>query len=519
MSTLKPNHTLQGKKYKVVKVLGQGGFGITYLAKQSVSVEGPLGRINAEIEVTIKEFFMKDLCNRDDATSVVSVPSIGSVELVEKFLQKFIKEAQNISKLNHPNIIKVLDVFEENGTAYYVMEYINGGSLGELIRHRGKLSESDSLYFTKKIASALQYIHSMNMNHLDVKPANVLLRQDGNVVLIDFGLSKNYDTTGEQTTSTPVGISVGYAPIEQSRVGGVGMFSPATDIYSLGATMFKMLTGETPPEASVIFDDGLPDLPSTISDTVKSVITKSMAPRRKERYQTIEALLAALDDSSNEQDTRKDFVFPKLPEETQPLLQEEKSSESVSEPKFLKEVDKEATMIISDFVVKKSIIETGEAVDLGLSVKWCSHNLGASKPEEPGKYFSWGASIENFTALPDSVEGTKDDNAFIQTNGKWRTPTRRQLKELMDKCRWSWMEYNGVAGCKVTGPSGKSIFLPAVGKVNNTNVFRKGEIGYYWSASKAQKYNTAHYLYFNSEDSELAYEPIVTKRSIRPVCD
>ena len=97
---------------------------------------------------------------------MVTVPSTGSAELVEKFRQKFIKEARNISKLNHPNIIKVLDVFEDNGTAYYVMEYIEGGSLSDLIDKKGSLSEAETLNYTRQIASALQYIHVVGMNIL-----------------------------------------------------------------------------------------------------------------------------------------------------------------------------------------------------------------------------------------------------------------------------------------------------------------------------------------------------------------
>lgn len=214
MIQLGNNALLLNGKYKIERVLGQGGFGITYLAKQKVSVAGTLGTIDAEIEVTIKEFFMKELCNRDEESSMVTVPSTGCADLVEKFRQKFIKEAKNISKLTHPHIIKVLDVFEENGTAYYVMEYIDGGSLSDLIEKKGSLSEDETLKYTRQIASALQYIHAHNMNHLDVKPGNVLLRKNGDVVLIDFGMSKNYDVAGEQTTSSPVGVSVGYAPIE-----------------------------------------------------------------------------------------------------------------------------------------------------------------------------------------------------------------------------------------------------------------------------------------------------------------
>lgn len=295
MKQLCNNAILCNGKYKIERVLGQGGFGITYLAKQKVSVAGALGTIDAEIEVTIKEFFMKELCNRDEASSMVTVPSTGSAELVEKFRQKFIKEAKNISKLTHPHIIKVLDVFEENGTAYYVMEYIDGGSLSDLIEKKGSLSEDETLKYTRQIASALQYIHAHNMNHLDVKPGNVLLRQNGDVVLIDFGMSKNYDVAGEQTTSSPVGVSVGYAPIEQSRVGGLGMFSPETDIYSLGATMFKMLTGQTPPEATAVFDEGLPELPSWVSEKTKQIIKTSMQPRKQERYQNIGDFIKMLD--------------------------------------------------------------------------------------------------------------------------------------------------------------------------------------------------------------------------------
>lgn len=106
MIQLGNNALLLNGKYKIERVLGQGGFGITYLAKQKVSVAGALGTIDAEIEVTIKEFFMKELCNRDEESSMVTVPSTGSAELVEKFRQKFIKEAKNISKLTHPPYYK-----------------------------------------------------------------------------------------------------------------------------------------------------------------------------------------------------------------------------------------------------------------------------------------------------------------------------------------------------------------------------------------------------------------------------
>ena len=283
---LQSGSLLQGGKYRIERVLGQGGFGITYQA-----VQVALNR-----KVAIKEFFMKEYCNRDSETSHVSIPSEGSKELVGKFRQKFIKEAQNIAALNHPHIIRIHDIFEENGTAYYVMEYCDKGSLGDLVKRQGALDESEALRYIRQVADALGYIHERKMNHLDVKPGNILLDENRNAVLIDFGLSKRYDEEGNQTSTTPVGISHGYAPLEQYKKGGVGTFSPATDIYSLGATLYKLLTGQTPPEANDVMDDGLPALPSSVSSATVSAIEKAMQSSRKNRPQSVKELLGMLDE-------------------------------------------------------------------------------------------------------------------------------------------------------------------------------------------------------------------------------
>ena len=286
---LPTNTLLQGGKYRIEKVLGQGGFGITYLG-----IQVALNR-----KVAIKEFFMKEYCNRDSETSHVSVPSEGSKELVNKFRKKFIKEAQTIAALNHPHIIRIYDVFEENGTAYYVMEYWDNGSLTDHVKKQGKLSEAEALKYIRQVADALGYIHERKMNHLDVKPSNILLDEKKNAVLIDFGLSKQYDEQGGQTSSTPVGISHGYAPMEQYNAGGVGTFFPATDIYSLGATFYKLLTGITPPQANEVFNDGLPAMPSGISVFIVQSITEAMRPGRKERPQSICDFLKLLENATN----------------------------------------------------------------------------------------------------------------------------------------------------------------------------------------------------------------------------
>ena len=293
MSQLSNNAILCNGKYKIERVLGQGGFGITYLAKQKVSVAGALGTIDVEIEVTIKEFFMKELCNRDEASSIVTVPSTGSAELVEKFRQKFIKEAKNISKLNHPHIIKVLDVFEENDTAYYVMEYIDGGSLADYVKQHGALDEAIAINYIQQIGSALEYMHQKQICHYDVKPSNILLDAKGNAVLIDFGIAKCYSKEGNQTSSTPVGLSQGYAPLEQYQQ-NLQEFSPATDVYGLAATLYFLVTGKAPAEASVVLNEGIGGKPVNMSDTTWSAIEQGMNPRKKERVQTVEAFLKLL---------------------------------------------------------------------------------------------------------------------------------------------------------------------------------------------------------------------------------
>ena len=282
---LRQGTLLQGGKYRIERELGHGGFGVTYSAVQ----------VGLNRRVAIKEFFMSEYCNRDAETSHVTVPSEGSKELVEKFRGKFIKEAQNIASLKHPHIISIHDVFEENGTAYYVMEYLDHGSLADLVKQRGHLPEADALRYTRQIADALRYIHARKMNHLDVKPGNILIDEEDHAVLIDFGLSKRYDDEGNQTSTTPVGISHGYAPLEQYKKGGVGTFSPTTDIYSLGATLYKLITGATPPDANEVSEEGLPPFPAYVSSSTGKAIEQAMQFRRKDRPQSMEEFLALLD--------------------------------------------------------------------------------------------------------------------------------------------------------------------------------------------------------------------------------
>ena len=283
---------LQHGKYRIIGILGQGGFGITYLAEQT-----SLGR-----KVAIKEFFMKEHCNRDNNTSQVSVGTIGSKDLVERFKQKFLKEARTIASFTSSNIVNVFDVFEENGTAYYVMEYLEGKSLKRLVDENGTLPEEVAVKYIRQVCNALKEVHENNMLHLDVKPANIMLDKKGNAVLIDFGISKHYDESGAQTSSAGVGISEGFAPLEQYEASSLKEFTPATDIYALGATLFFLLNGTRPPKASYIYDEGLPPMPEKLSLALRKAIEGAMQPRRKDRPQNVNEFLKLVEGEEEKKD-------------------------------------------------------------------------------------------------------------------------------------------------------------------------------------------------------------------------
>ncbi len=305
MAELKQGCTLKGGKYKIVKTLGQGSFGITYLATTRISMDGQLGKMDVNVNVTIKEFFMSDLNSR--ATDGTSVERTSST-LVMNYLNKFQREAENLSKLHHPNIVKVLEVFDENNTTYYVMEFIDGETIDEYIKRNGKLTVDESLIITQEVCSALSYMHDHKMLHLDLKPKNIMRDTEGHIYLIDFGLAKQYNDNGEPESSTTLGLGTpGYAPIEQAHYKKDGTFPVTLDIYAVGASLYKMLTGTTPPESSYVLNDGLPhDALKTagVNDNVIAVVEKAMAPIKKDRYQTVTDLskaISTLSSSSSEQ--------------------------------------------------------------------------------------------------------------------------------------------------------------------------------------------------------------------------
>lgn len=498
---------LQGGRYKIIKTLGRGGFGITYLAEQSMMKR----------KVCIKEFFPKDYYKRDSSTCRISPLSNGFGEMMEKYKDKFVKEAQIIAELNHPNIISIFDIFEENSTAYYVMEYIDGESLQEVVVKRGAVGNAEAQAYIEQLAQALDCIHGQMINHLDVKPSNVMVRsKDNRAILIDFGLSKHYDDDGHQTSSTPVGVSHGYAPIEQYSKEGVTTFSPETDIYSLGATLYYLVMGHVPPQATIIGEDGLGDFPAFVSGNIRNAIKRAMEYRRKLRPHSIAEFLLLLNQSSDDEVT------------------------IVMEP--------ESTIINHEDVIT---IDDGEHldhsyVDLGLSVMWATCNVGATQPQEHGGYFAWGDTStkkkyleENCSTLYpvkkkkslfskpkvirykglnlDDIAGYwLYDAAYANWGGNWRMPRACEIEELITKCKW---ELNG-SGYKIIGPNGNSIFLPLSGSSSRNSLF--DQLGCYWSASPPNdKNNTqgAQCLYLRGDSYELTWNFRYRGYAVRPVLD
>ena len=291
---LDPGTLLQGGKYKIVRHLASGGFGNTYEAMD----------VNLDKKVAIKEFFVKDFCTRDSNTTVVLVATASKKALINHLKRKFIDEARAIASMEHENIIKVQTLFEENDTAYYVMDYIDGESLSDLIKKRGPLPEDEAVAIIKKVADALGYMHEQGRFHLDVKPGNIMMRKDGKVILIDFGSSKQYAEVGGENTSalTPC-YTPGYAPAEQMHTKHTE-FSAASDVYALGATLYKLLTGLTPPSAiDLLNDDETLSYPDTLSETTVAVIEKAMIPQRSKRLQTTGEFTQLLNDEATETST------------------------------------------------------------------------------------------------------------------------------------------------------------------------------------------------------------------------
>src|SRR5215212_7214949 len=278
---LPPGTKLQGGVYSVGRVLGQGGFGITYLG----------GDIRARRPVAIKEFFPYGSTRK--GTNVQPFGGLPTAEYTSARI-RFRDEASILTRFDHPGIVDVYGTFEENNTAYMVMELLRGKSLGQIVEEQGPLAERDGVAYLRRVGEALTVVHEAGLLHRDLKPDNLMLTGDGEVVLIDFGTARAFAAgkTGRMTTM----VTPGYAPLEQYSQ--AVRFGPFTDVYALGATLYHILTGQMPASATDRAS-GVELVPPNrlnpaISQVTSDAILWAMSMRVDQRPQTVREFLDGL---------------------------------------------------------------------------------------------------------------------------------------------------------------------------------------------------------------------------------
>lgn len=485
---LLPNTSLQEGKYIIRQLLGQGGFGNTYVAYNT----------DFEETVAIKEFFMKGVTERDETTSFVSVSNSENVPVFEEQKEKFKKEARRLRRLRSEHIVKVHDLFEENGTAYYEMDYIEGESLAERMKHTGiPFTEAEVDQILVQVLGALKEVHQNEIWHLDLKPGNIMLDKNGKAYLIDFGASKQIRSNGNVTTSTALCYTPGFAPNEQ--IGQMfDRLGPWTDIYALGATLYNLLTNQKPPMTVDIEEDeeDAYAFPPTLSEKKRKLIVWMMQPKRKARPQSVDEILAWLYSSpTKESQENQERILKEVHEETTILEKKHNQQKHIEESP-----NSEKTVIINSIQDKIAKINP---VDLGLSVLWADYNIGASEDNISGELHQW------------------EEFATYLWADKWQMPNKVEWKELIDKCQWYRTQKNGVWGYKVYGSNNNSIFLPVTGirwgdKISNTSS------GYYWTSELTENNKEqAYHYYFDMEyrnDNANTRNFTNSGRAVRLVC-
>lgn len=298
--TLKAGTKLYGGSYTVGKLLGQGGFGITYRG----------GDVKLKRQVAIKELFQADSTRL--GTTVQPSPDT-TAEHYAKTRRDFMQEAQTLAQFNHPGIVRVFDVFEENNTAYMVMEHLSGQTLQGRLDEQGALPEYEALRIIRRVGEALTAIHSDRVLHRDIKPDNIFLTDSKRVVLIDFGTARAF--ASNKTVRQTAMLTPGYAPLEQ--YGQQAKFGPYTDVYALAATLYHCLTGQMP----VLAMDRLNgvrlrtprQLNPKISSTVSQAVMAGLKLKAPERPQTIREFLDLLKKPKQPRKT------PQQPRKTPPI--------------------------------------------------------------------------------------------------------------------------------------------------------------------------------------------------------
>ncbi len=552
---------LQEGRYKILRTINASNFSCTYEAEH----------VLLEKRMILKEFFLKDFCSRNGTAFQVFTHVEGKESFVSKLKAKFIDEAKSLCRLNHPGIVKISDVFEENGTAYYVMDYIEGRTLSEIVDRQGRLPEFQALKYVRQIADALDYVHAHNLMHLDVRPGNVMIDKADKAILINFGMSRQCDSEyGESMLSSSVNTS-GYASPEQN-LNKIADFTPATDIYSLGATFYRLLTGKIPPGPELrASGQELVQSLQEISMPSRLAVLKSLNLEAQERPQSVGEFLNII--SGNFKDNSiSDIVHSNAFKPSRPQSGNDTAVGNVGVIRKNKGVtaiivtlcvfvilfvgillvlyhfrgdgtelsgadiqqpDGAAAVgaIVDSLTVRSADAAGGHYyVDLGLSVMWAVTNVGATYSSEIGDYFAWG-EISSMSAnkgygaskkhvLEDVSGNAEADAATAIWGALWRTPTASEIKELIDECEWVFSENDGCAGYNVIGVNGNSIFLPLAGYGYEGISEEVGTNGYYWSSTPSEDDSQCSlYLFLNKKGQSCQSDYHYFGFNIRPVVD
>lgn len=425
----------QENQYRIQKVLGEGTFGITYLAKAKVSIGGKLGHLNSEIDVAVKEFFMKDFNERQGT----EISAGNNSTLFIEYRKKFKREALNLSFMKHQGIVNVIESFDANNTSYYVMEYLPGGSLDDEIKQKGRLSIERVQKLIPQICQPLSYMHQKKVLHLDLKPQNIMIDGNGKPILIDFGLSKVFDKNGNPESTTMIGGGTdGYAPIEQSTYNHSGKFAATLDIYAFGGTLYKMLTGKQPPSAPRVLNDKH-ILKNQLSEVgvphaLIRFIEKAMAALQNDRIQDVEEFLANFQ-KAMEGDSKEDTELTWIPENNQKLEKDVTNEEDEDTLKHMNEMssskldettthstqnndeEEEKKKNLHHRLKRFSIIGITISSIIGLSVFYMIYN---------DKLFP---STEEVVTLDNDIQIIKDVNQFENIQFNLRAPTQVKVNE------------------------------------------------------------------------------------------
>lgn len=287
---LHSGYVLQDGKYKIIQTLGQGGFGITYLAEQ----------MQLRRQVAIKELFLSNMNWRYQKGKTIGIDKADNQPAFQHQKGKFIAEAQRLAAVHNEHVVTVFDIFEENDTAYYVMEYLKGQDLTH--KMNGKpLSEETVTGYLAQILDALDALHSQGIWHLDIKPNNIIVEDDGCIKLIDLGASKQLE--GNNVSRT-VAYTLGFAPVEQLQ-DAVDKFGPWTDFYALGATLYVLLTGKKPPIPTGVADKDDSSFAAlhAASEKMQRLIRWMMQPDRTKRPQSVADIKAFINGKDSDEDT------------------------------------------------------------------------------------------------------------------------------------------------------------------------------------------------------------------------